>query len=51
MGEIRSAYKICIVKSEDVKPVGKPRLRWDDNIKKDLKQIVPEGVDWIHVAL
>jgi hypothetical protein len=30
--------------------VGKPRRRWEDNIRKDLREIGSEGVDWIHLA-
>jgi hypothetical protein len=31
-------------------PKGRPRCRWEDNIKVDLNEIVDEGVDWIHLA-
>jgi hypothetical protein len=32
------------------RPLGRPKLRWDDNIKIDLKEIGLEGVDLIHQA-
>jgi hypothetical protein len=31
--------------------LGRPRCRWEDNIRMDLREIVWEGVDWIHLAL
>jgi hypothetical protein len=48
MGEMRNAYNILVGKSEVKRPFGIPRLRWEDNIKMDLKEIGWEGVDWIH---
>lgn len=32
------------------RPPGSPRLRWEDNIKTDLKKVVSDGVDWIQLA-
>jgi hypothetical protein len=32
------------------KPLGRPRSRWEDNIKMDLEEVGWEGVDWIHLA-
>jgi hypothetical protein len=32
------------------KPLGKPRRRWEDNIKMDVREIGWEGVGWIHMA-
>jgi hypothetical protein len=45
-----SAYTIVIEKPEGKRKLGRPRCRWDDNIKKDLKEIGLQGVDWVHVA-
>jgi len=39
MGAIRSAYKILVGKSEGRKPHGRPRRKWEDNIKTDLTGI------------
>ena len=37
-------------KPEEKRPLGKPRIRWEDNIEIDLKEIVSESVDWIYLA-
>jgi hypothetical protein len=50
MGEKRNAYRILLGKPEDKRPLGRPRLRWMDNIKIDLREIGWDGVDWIDVA-
>jgi hypothetical protein len=36
VGERRGAYKILVGKPEGKRPLGRPRPRWEDNIKKDL---------------
>jgi hypothetical protein len=41
MGERRRAYRILVGKPEGKRPLGRPRLRWEDNIKLDLR-----GVGW-----
>jgi hypothetical protein len=43
MGEKRNAYTISVGKPEGKKPLGKPRRRWEDNIKMDLRE---DGVVW-----
>jgi hypothetical protein len=50
MGEKRNAYKILVGKPEGKRPLGRPRRRWVDNIKIDLREIGCEGMDWIEVA-
>jgi hypothetical protein len=50
MGEIRNAYNILVGKPESKRTLGKPRRRWEDNIRLDLWEIGWEGVDWTHVA-
>jgi hypothetical protein len=37
-------------KPEAKRPLGKPRLRWEDNIKMDLQEVGCGGVDWIELA-
>jgi hypothetical protein len=44
-GWIRNAYKIMDGKPEVKRPLGRPRYRWDNNNKMDLKKIYLEGVD------
>jgi hypothetical protein len=34
-------------KSEGKRPLGRPRFRWEDNIKMDLQQVGMGGIDWI----
>jgi hypothetical protein len=37
-------------KPEGVRPLRRPRGRWEDNIRMDLKEIVCKGVEWLHLA-
>jgi hypothetical protein len=39
MGEVRGAYSILVGKPEGRRPLGRPRRRWEDNIKMDLREI------------
>jgi hypothetical protein len=50
MGDVRGAYNILIGRPEGRRPLGRPRCRWEDNIKMDLREIVFGDVDWIHWA-
>jgi hypothetical protein len=50
IGEVRGAYKIMVGKPEGRRPVGRPRCRWEDNIKIDLREIGFGDVDWISLA-
>jgi hypothetical protein len=50
MGEERKVYKVLIVKPEAKRPLGRPRRRWEDGIKMDLREISLVGVDWIRLA-
>jgi hypothetical protein len=45
MGEKRNAYRILVGK-----PLGRPRRRWVDNIKMDLREIGWDGMEWIDLA-
>jgi hypothetical protein len=45
MGEKRNAYRILMGQPEGKRPLGKPRRRWVDNIKLDLREIGWDGMD------
>ena len=43
-------YGISVEKPEGKRPLGIPRLRWDDKIKMDLQEVGCGGLDWIKLA-
>jgi hypothetical protein len=47
---MRSVYKILVAKSEGKRSLGRPKRRWEDNIRMDLRKIGSEGVDWTHLT-
>jgi hypothetical protein len=50
MGENRNAYRILVGKADGKIPLGRPRHRWVDNIKTDLRKIGWDSLDWIDMA-
>jgi hypothetical protein len=50
MGKTRNAYRILVGKPEGKRPLGRPRRRWVDTIKMDLREIGWDGLDWIELA-
>jgi hypothetical protein len=50
MGDVRGAYNILVGRPEGRRLLGRPRRRWEDNIKMGLREIGFGGVDWIHLA-
>jgi hypothetical protein len=50
MGDLRGAYNILVGRPEGRRPLGRPRRRWEDNIKMDLREIWFGDMDWIYVA-
>jgi hypothetical protein len=48
--EVRGAYNILVGRPEGRRPLGRPRCRWEDNIKMDLWEIGFGYVDWVHWA-
>ena len=51
MGDRRDIYRVLVGKPEGKRPLGRPRRRWEDNIKMDLQDEVGCGVlDWMELA-
>jgi len=50
MGDRRGVYRVLVRKPEGRRPLGRPRLRWEDNIKMDLQEVVCGDMDWIELA-
>jgi len=50
MGKGRGEYRIFVGKPEGKRPLGRPRRRWEDNIKIDLQEVGCGGMDWIELA-
>jgi hypothetical protein len=50
MGERRSVYRVLVGKPRGKRPLGRPRLRWENNIKIDLQEVGCGGMDWIELA-
>jgi hypothetical protein len=48
MGAKRSTYRILVGKPEGKRTLGRPRRRWEDNIRTDLREIGWGGMDWIY---
>jgi hypothetical protein len=49
-GEGRGVYRVLVGKPEGKRPLGRPRCRWEDNIKIDLQEVGCGGMDWIEMA-
>jgi hypothetical protein len=45
-----NAYKILVGKPEGKRPLGRPRRRWEDNIRMDFSEIGWEGMDCMHLV-
>jgi hypothetical protein len=50
MGEKRNAYRILVGTPERKRPIGRPRRRWEDNIRMDLREIGWGDMNWIDLA-
>jgi len=50
MGEGRGLHRVLVGKPEGKRQLGRPRTRWEDNIKMDLQEVGCGGVDWIKLA-
>jgi hypothetical protein len=47
MVEGRGVYRVLVGKLKGKRPLGRPRHRWEDNIKLDLREIGINGANWI----
>jgi hypothetical protein len=50
MGEGRGVYRVLVGRPKGKRPLGRPRHRWEDNIKMDLREIGINGANWIQLA-
>ena len=50
MGESTRVFRVLVGKPEEKRPLGRPRCRWEDNIKRDLQELRCGGMDWIELA-
>jgi hypothetical protein len=50
MGEERKVYKVSVGKPEGRRRLGRPRRRWEDGVRIDLREIGLGGLDWIRLA-
>jgi hypothetical protein len=50
MGDRRGVYRVLVGKPEGNRPLGKPRRRWEYNIKMELQEVGFGGMDWIELA-
>jgi hypothetical protein len=49
-GEKRNSYRIFVGKPEEKRALGRPRRRWEEHFKMDLREIGWGGMDWIDLA-
>jgi hypothetical protein len=50
MGEERGFHRVLVGRPEGKRPMGRPRRRWEDNIKMDLRETGIDGANWIRLA-
>jgi len=50
MREGRGMYRVLVGKPDGKRPLGKPRRRWENNIKMDIQEVGWGGMDWIELA-
>jgi hypothetical protein len=49
-GEGKGVYRVLVGKPERKRPMGRPRLKWEENIKMDLQKVGCGSMDWIELA-
>ena len=50
MGQGRRVYRVLVGKPEGKRPLGRPRRRWEDNIKMDFQEVGGGSGDWMELA-
>ena len=50
MKERKDVFRVLVGKPEGKRSLGRPRRRWEDNIKMDLQEVGCEGMEWIGLA-
>jgi hypothetical protein len=50
MGKDRGVYRVLVGKPEGKRPLGRPRRRWEDNIKMDIQEVGGDRGDWMNLA-
>jgi hypothetical protein len=50
MGEMRGVYRVLVGKPDGKRPLGRPRHRWEDDIKMDVQEVECASMDWIELA-
>jgi len=50
MGERRGIHRVLVGNPEGKKPLGRPKHRWEDNMKMDLQEVECRCMDWIELA-
>ena len=50
MKEGRDVHKVLVWKPEGKRPLGRPKHKWEDNIKVDLREVGCGGMDWMKLA-
>jgi hypothetical protein len=50
MGKSSGIYRVLVGTPEGMRPLRRPRLRWEDNIKMDLLEVGCEAMDWMDLA-
>ena len=50
MGEGRGVHRVLVGKPEGKRPLGRPRRRWENNIKTDLQEVGCTSMDWIELT-
>jgi len=48
--ERKGVYRVLVGKPDVKRPLGRPRRRWEDNIKMDLQKVGFGGMDWVELA-